>query len=149
MNEPRMIVCSRCGREWNTAALKQCPGCRAQATGVMQDAASFGSAPGLSNAAGPTQRTRAESAVSSRLVEHARSVESLGRTVVVFAWITGIFAVVGGLIMILSGANLRTGGSTLIIAGIALAVQGVVSAVFIALVGRYAQMRAVQAQSGY
>ncbi|MGE0819276.1 MAG: hypothetical protein AB7O74_11450 [Candidatus Nanopelagicales bacterium] len=147
MNEPKMIVCGKCGREWNTSALKQCPGCGARSVGTMEEAASFGSAASQRTSFEGPSRSGIATPVSPRLLEHARAVESLGRTVVAFAWITGLLGVFAGLVLLVSGLNQRTGGSTLVITGIAVAVQGLVSAVFIALVGRYAQMRAVQAQS--
>jgi hypothetical protein len=144
MTELRMIICDNCRREWNTAALSRCPGCGANASGELPR-----SGPVTASTTPPAAvpRPRTDPAVTARLLEHARSVESLGTVVVVFAWILGVVAVAVGLLLVAAGLSARSDGSSLVATGLLIAIQGLVAAVFISLVGRYAQMRALQAQT--
>jgi uncharacterized membrane protein HdeD (DUF308 family) len=59
----------------------------------------------------------------------------------------GAVAVIGGVLLVIAAINTRSGGSSIMASGLLIAVQGLVAAVFVALVGRYAQMRAAQALS--
>jgi len=146
MAEPRMIICDNCRREWNMAALAKCPGCGAGATGAIPSPEAAATPPYPSATPAQAARSRTNHAVNAHLVDLARKVDSLASIVVAFAWILGILGVGSGVILVITGANTRTNGSSVVAAGIVIAVQGLVAAVFIALVGRYAQMRAAQAQ---
>lgn len=71
--------------------------------------------------------------------EIAKKVENLGGWIVGFAYIIALFGVVLGAILVLGGAARN---SSVMPMGFAFIVGSLIQATFIALIGRYAQMRA-------
>jgi len=91
------------------------------------------------------ERKRLASGGSPQLLAH--KVKTLGKIVVTVAYVVGALGVVVGLITMLGGASAgsRSGGGAVaggVLAGLVIVAVSLVQAAFIALIGRYAQMRA-------
>jgi hypothetical protein len=71
----------------------------------------------------------------------AEQVDTLGGIVVFFAWFVGVVSAGGGLLYALASMN----KPVQLISALTFALIGLVQAVFLALIGRYAQLRAAQA----
>lgn len=147
LSDTSMGVCQQCGREYNTARLSACPACGTLAGGAVRQAAPTGYAQPspvpVGYPAPPQGGSSARSGFATR--EAATRVASLGSIIVGVAYFVGIAGSLGGALvalMSLGGPDVTKGAGFLY--GLFIVGASLVQAAFLALVGRYAQMRAGQ-----
>lgn len=145
LTDPVMGTCQNCGREYNASRLKACPACgQAAGTGSPRTAPAAAT-PAVSTTPTPVTPARGSARPSLATRDAASKVASLGSIVVGIAYFVGIVGSIGGALI----ALIALGGPDAtkvagLIYGVFIVGVSLAQAAFLALIGRYAQMRAGQ-----
>lgn len=141
--------CSACGRTFNRSVLQRCPACQSPDSTPIDPPTAASTSTAAEEAVSRSPQVgslgRGSPAVTSASREAAWKVHRLGGYVVVFAYITVISSIVVAIALALLGISVaRTTPQVLfafLLGGLFILLVGIVQGVFLALVGRYAQMR--------